>query len=418
MSVKQLLNCRNIAKIWIVARYFYRIGDPIITDETYESYTNAIRKHPEASKVLASYLNRTYDDDPIPVSLLNEFDIEIKSVSDSMENYKEKEKYFHVLNEDKSMSCHAVTTYDEAWEYFDKYRSLDKDLMISLKMDGINTKSIYDEGNLKISLSRGRASESFDFTEQTKLILPNTIDLKKKDLKITGESFVTYEGVSKLRETDPAKYKTCKSSAISMLRVRHPLHFYKYLKTVVFSAEGLESTLEKTFLKLQDAGFDVVPHKLIKASDIPDDKKIFTSWLKENVFDYLWEFGKSTPSDGVVVEVNDLTYVGNTYGQYSDRQIALKFEQWSYNIYTGVVKDILWRQNRIHASIRVEIEPMETADGCTATMINVFNPSILITNGIKVGSVIHFERNSDAVNILVQDGRLQSKLKCGAKTFG
>lgn len=417
MSVKQLLNCGNIAKIWIVSRYFYKIGDPIITDETYELYTNAIKKHKEASKALAEYLNRTYDDDPIPVELLKQFDIEVETNidSDDLENYQEKEKYFKILNEDKSLSCHAVTSYDEAWEFFEKYKRLDKDLVVSLKMDGINTKNIYDEGDLKISLSRGRASESFDFTKQTKLVLPNRIDLDTKDLKITGESFVTYEGVSKLRETDPNKYKTCKSSAISMLRVRHPLHFYKYLKTVIFSAEGIESTLDQTFKKLKMYGFDVVPYKLIQASEIPDEKGLFQHWLKENVFDYMWEFGKDMPSDGVVVEVNDLTFNGTINGQYSDRQIALKFEQWSYNIYTGIVKNIIWRQNRVHASIRVEIEPMETVDGCTATIINVFNPSILITNKIQKGSIIHFERNSDAVNILVQESRLKDKLKSGAK---
>ena len=113
------------------------------------------------------------------------------------------------------------------------------------------------------------------------------------------------------------------------------------------------------------------------------------------------------PSDGVVVEVNDLTFFGEQKDQYSDRQIALKFEQWLFNTYTGIVRNILWRQNRVHASIRVEIEPMETVDGCTAQFINVFNPAILISNHIRIGSLIHFERNSDAVNILIQNDRLK-----------
>ena len=48
-----------------------------------------------------------------------------------------------------------------------------------------------------------------------------------------------------------------------------------------------------------------------------------------------------------------------------------------------------------------------TADGCTAQFINVFNPAILISNHIRIGSLIHFERNSDAVNILIQNDRLE-----------
>ena len=50
---------------------------------------------------------------------------------------------------------------------------------------------------------------------------------------------------------------------------------------------------------------------------------------------------------------------------------------------------------------------METVDGCTAQFINVFNPAILISNHIRIGSLIHFERNSDAVNILIQNDRLE-----------
>lgn len=411
MSVENLIASRNPIKIWIAARYFYRIGDPIITDELYEQYTKLLKEHPNTKKVLHEYFIRTYDEDPIPFGLLQEFGIKaddslIKAKSFSQD--PEYGRYFDALNEDKSLSCRAVVSYEEAWEFFKKYRELKKDLMISLKMDGINTKSIYSDGKLKLSLSRGRSSESFDFTEQTKLVLPSSIPLNKKDLKITGESFVTYEGVSKLRnDIDNTKYKTCKSSAISLLRVRHDLEYYKFLKTVVFAAEGLATTLAKTFDTLNESGFNVVPHKLIVWEKIPEDFKSFKVWAKSEIFDYMWQFGEKMPSDGVVVEVNDLTFFGEQKDQYSDRQIALKFEQWSFNTYTGIVRNILWRQNRVHASIRVEIEPMETVDGCTAQFINVFNPAILISNHIRIGSLIHFERNSDAVNILIQNDRLK-----------
>lgn len=409
MTVQELLDSGHIIKIWLAARYFYRVGDPIITDKTYEEYTKILKEHPNTKVVLAEYFCRTYDEDPIPYKLLEELGEKpvINKISD-IDKYRERQKYFDILNEDKSLSCRAIISYEDAWEFFNLYRKLEKDLMVSLKMDGINTKSIYDNGDLKLSLSRGRSSESFDFTDQTKLVLPNKINIVKNDFKVTGESFVTYEGVTKLRDNvNKDKYKTCKSSAISLLRVRHDLEYYKYLKTVIFNAEGLSETLESTFNILKENGFEVVPHKLIKWQEIPDTLEAFKHWAKSEIFDYMWNFGEITPSDGIVVEVNDLTYVGETKDQYSNRQIALKFEQWSFSTYTGIVKNIIWRQNRVHASVRVEIEPIETVDGCTAQYINVFNPYILISNKIKIGSIIHFERNSDAVNILIQNSRLK-----------
>ena len=343
MSVEKLIASKNPIKIWIAARYFYRIGDPIITDELYEEYTTLLKEHPNTKRVLHEYFIRTYDEDPIPYGLLEEFGIKaVEQSSSSFSQDPEYRRYFDALNEDKSLSCRAVVSYEEAWEFFNRYKTLQKDLMISLKMDGINTKSIYNEGNLKLSLSRGRSSESFDFTEQTKLVLPKEIPITKKDLKITGESFVTYEGVSRLRQDiDNTKYKTCKSSAISLLRVRHSLEYYNFLKTVVFSAEGLASTLAQTFNQLELSGFSVVPHKLIKWEEIPDDFESFKTWAKKDVFDYMWQFGETMPSDGIVVEVNDLTFVGEQKDQYSDRQIALKFEQWSFNTYTGIVNRVV-----------------------------------------------------------------------------
>ena len=48
MSVENLIASRNPIKIWIAARYFYRIGDPIITDELYEQYTKLLKEHPKS----------------------------------------------------------------------------------------------------------------------------------------------------------------------------------------------------------------------------------------------------------------------------------------------------------------------------------------------------------------------------------
>ena len=59
----------------------------------------------------------------------------------------------------------------------------------------------------------------------------------------------------------------------------------------------------------------------------------------------------------------------------------------------------------------IHIERMQTNDACEAKIINIFNPSILIHNDIKVGDFVYFERNSGAVNILIHGKRLDDLLK-------
>lgn len=402
MTVQDLFNDRKYFSVWKLARYFYRIGDPILTDRQYEIITDYMKTKRNLSNV-EEYLNRTYDDDPIPYDLLKLIGVEPVEISSI-----DKTELFSILDEDKSMSCDSVTEYKDAYEFFNKYRMLKKDLMVSLKVDGINTKTLYLNGKLELSLSRGRSAvESFDFTKTIKNILPKTIKDCPKELKIVGDSYVDVDGLFTLRnEIDKDKYKTAKSAAISLLRVNHDYKYYKHLHTCVFSASGLANTLSETFIRLEELGFEVVPNRLIKYQEIPADFESFKIWLKSEVFDYIYDKSIGIPSDGIVVEVNDLLYEGDNYGQYSTRQLALKFEQWAFKYYKGIVKDIIWTQKRVHASLRIEIEPIETLDGCKAQFVNVYNPSILIKNDIYVGQPVLFERNSGAVNVLIHGQRL------------
>lgn len=405
MTIQDLYDNRDFIPLWILARYTYRVGDPFLSDAQYESLTALIKKNEQAAKMLKDYLNRTYDEDPIPYKLLEMVGMEPVVINDTDID----PNLIAALDEDKSMSCDSVTDYDSAFVFFTNYRNLKKDLMVSLKVDGINTKTLYTDGKLALSLSRGRhAKESFNFTNNTKLILPRSVEGCITEMKVIGDSYVDLDGIKLLRnEIDEGKYKTAKSSAISLLRVRHDLKYYKHLHTCVFAAEGIADTLEETFNLLEGYGFEVTPHRLIKYTEIPTDYEEFKVWLKDTVFDYIYDNSIGIPSDGIVVEVNDMHFEGELYGQYSTRQLALKFEQWSFKYYKGIVEDIVWEQKRVHASLRIRIEPIETVDGCKAQWIAVYSPSIMISNDIYKGQTVLFERNSGAVNILIHGKRLE-----------
>ena len=151
-----------------------------------------------------------------------------------------------------------------------------------------------------------------------------------------------------------------------------------------------------------------MPHKLFSWESIPTEFEAFKVWLKSEILDFLWKEGAKYPSDGVVIEINDLLFSGVQNNQYNTRQKALKFEQWKFDVSCGTIVDIHIEQKRVFKSVRIEIQPMVTRDGCNARFINSFNPSILINNDLFVGKKVYFEKNSDAVNILLHDGRLKS----------
>lgn len=415
MTINDLIYAKDFESVYILARYFYRIGEPIMEDGLYDQLERVLK---ETSPGMQDYFNRTYDDDPVPTHLLSKLGYVDKSKScnagtaqaasqSDIFSDASKTELFTSMNEDKSLSIKSVTSYEEAWPFFQFMRENKLDIMTSLKMDGDNTKMLYVDGKYTLAMSRGRDGNSFDFTQTVANVMPLMISTTQKELRVYGESYVDESALPYLREKYGAdKYKTCKSAAISMLRILHDKEDYKYLKTKVFMAEGLANTLSEMHTILEQQGVSVVPHKLFKWSDIPEDFDAFKQWLKQNVFDYYESAGKGMPSDGVVVEVNDLLWNDTITNQYSNRQLALKFEQWKFKYTVGVITNILIEQRRVFKSVRVTIDPVVQYDGCTATTINTFDLAVLIDNDLCVGKQILFEKNSGAVNILIHGDKL------------
>ena len=408
-TLQDLLSEKRYFDIWILARYFYRIGEaPIITDSVYDRMTNLFKE--KCYDELHAYLDRTYDDDPIPYDLLEENGerpyVPVTKIG--------RNDLFDLLNEDKSLSIDSIVNYRSAYDFLMDKVDNKLDVVASLKMDGVNVKSLYQSGKFSLSLSRGRASNSFDFTDQAAYVLPAFINNDLPELRVTGECFVVKEGLEKLRaKYAQDKYKTSKSAAISLLRVKHSINDYKDLRLKVFAAEGLADTVIKTFEILKSFGFDVVPYLFIPWDTIPRDYDEFCIWLRDAVFQQMHDaqLAGDMPADGVVLEVNNYGWQDTISNQYSNRQIACKFDFWAFESYKAIVKEIVIVQRRVTASVRVKIEPMQTNDACEAKIINIFNPSILIHNDIKVGDFVYFERNSGAVNILIHGKRLDDLLK-------
>lgn len=404
MTIKDFMDEKMFGVVFILARYFYRIGEPVVSDAYYDSLEKFLRENYYDS--FQHYLTRTYDEDPVPEKYLRMMGI--NPVVSSLDTEKNTELY-HYLNEDKSFSIASVTSYEETFPFFQRAKDKKLDVVISLKVDGVNTKMLYVDEEFAMSLSRGRAEgNSFDYTENSAKIMPLKFKTGKKMVKVVGESFVIDEGLPILRNRygKPDGYVSGKSSAISLLRVKHALQDYSYLRTKVFSIE-VGKTLVESFQIAEKAGFDIVPYFLVSWEEIPDSLEEFKQWAKTTIFDRMWKEGKGIPSDGVVAEINDFSFTGTQHHQYVDRQLAMKFEQWSYQVYKSTITNIKIEQQRINKSVLVEIDPIVTSDGNTARVVNVHNPAILISNNLHVGATIYFERNSNAINTVIYGDRLK-----------
>ncbi len=407
---KQLVESGRADDAFILARYMYRVGEPVIDDVTYEDFAEKVRgKFPQ----LETFFGRTYDEDPVPETLLAEFGLQVVDAG-SADSTEDLQKLF---GEDKSLSIRSVTQYREAWDFFHAHRVAGNDIFVAIKVDGNNTREVYKGGEFRLSLSRGRNTDTcFDFTHSMKKVLPGRLVGVTEEFVLYGEAYVEEAYLPKLRAKYHTgdKFKTARTTAMSMLRLdTYDEEDYSHLKFKAFSAPGMRKTVSETYQLLESLGFETPPHKLIRWQELPEDFSSFSGWLDREVFAPLSEYQSEIASDGIVAEVNQYDWLGEVNGNYSTRQLALKFGPWNFTYVKGIVSDIVVQQRRVLACVKIAIEPLTTQDGCEARVINVFNPDILINAGLRKGSTVYFERNSGAVNILLHGKKLELVLNEG-----
>lgn len=394
MNVKDMWDAKRYIDVYVLTRFFYRIGRDLIDNKTYEQIEDVLGN----AHVIDEYLARTYDDDPIPFDLLEEIGCTNLIPSMAMGS-----KYSSALDEEKTLSIKAKRTVDEVFEFIESIGN--EDIVVSVKADGVNGKVLYIFDFLELALSRARdAGNSFDYTKGLSRVLPTKLKTNSKEVKVFCETFVDPSYLNELRKLDPKRYKTPKSSAISLLLREHEAKHYKHMTSLAFGIEGVPNinTAEERFKYLESQGFKTVPWRKIPNSEIPKNKEEFGQWL----FNLCEDFSNITDglsSDGLVFEVNNLKWEELISGPYSNRNIAVKMHHWSGKKHVGKVKNIIIEQQRVEASCRIEIIPMLTDDGCTATYIQGYNPDILISMGINIGTTVEFERDSGAINKLVRD---------------
>lgn len=409
-AIDMLLAHGSPADLALYFRACYRFGFPAMDDQSNDVLEKLyIQTYP----ALAFLAEQTYDDDEysgivtdaIKMSGVKSTGKSAASAISSMD--LQNNPIYTDLNTEKSKSIRPVVTPEEAFEFWCTAPMCD--VHFSLKIDGVNTKVAFstspDEG-LQMALSRGRATNSIDYTEAIHRVLScRNIDATQLSGRVTGESFVGLDVLPTIQSRYPDKdYKTPKSTAMAMLRA--PDNFleedYKYLFFSAFDYNGMRP--DKAFELLNKAGIDIPPALTFKGEDIPRDSlENFNAWMNINVLQPLLEAGerRGVGSDGVVMfllaDINT-----ERKDKYSDSNIAIKYGPWGAATYQSKVTRILFDQRRVEASIVLEIEPVVMRDKNTATRVGVGSPDILITDDVKVGDVIEFERKSEAYNTYIR----------------
>ena len=258
---------------------------------------------------------------------------------------------------------------------------MDKEGLLSWKLDGLTIVLTYEEGKLTKAVTRGNGEVGEVITANAKCFqnVPLSIPHKGK-LVLRGEAVISYSDFEKINaaiEDETLKYKNprnlCSGSVRqlnSAITAERSVNFFAF---ALVQCEGREFTHREEQVKfMQSIGFATVPYVKVDKDTIPEAIEGFA----EKIEDY------DIPSDGLVLILDDIAY-GESLGRTSKfprDSIAFK---WADELKETTLLEIEWSASRTGLINPVAIfEPVEL-EGTTVSRASVHNISIV--RALKLG---------------------------------
>lgn len=283
-----------------------------------------------------------------------------------------------------------------------------KELVASIKLDGLTCSLTYKDGVLVRAETRGNGHVGSDITEHVKQFLNVPLKISQTDTYIIdGEAIITNEDFAEINKND--EYKNSRNLAAGTLSVldtslvaKRKLRFYAW--DVI---EGGGNNLKDNLNRARELGFDVVPSWVATKLD---PKTL------QGVIDYVFEFAKDEelPCDGVVFKFNNIEY-GKSLGATSHHfrnGIAYKAKDEEAET---VLKDIEWSCGKSGILTPVAIfEPVEL-EGTTVERASLHNVSVmydLYPRSWHSGLTVYVKKCNQ---IIPQISKVEHKVNCIAK---
>ncbi|MCD8379549.1 MAG: NAD-dependent DNA ligase LigA [Lachnospiraceae bacterium] len=263
---------------------------------------------------------------------------------------------------------------------------LDKEGLLSWKLDGLTIVLTYENGELTKAVTRGNGEVGEVITDnaRTFINLPMRIPFSGK-LILRGEAVITYSDFEKINDTigeESQKYKNPRNLCSGSVRqlnseVTASRNVRLIAFTLVMCAEREFVTRQEQMEFLASLGFETVEYRLVNRENILEAVQEFAHKIEH--FD--------VPSDGLVLCFDDIAY-GESLGRTSKfprDSIAFK---WKDEERETKLLDVEWSASRTGLINPVAIfEPVEL-EGTTVSRASVHNVSIVKELRLGIGDVL------------------------------
>ena len=261
-----------------------------------------------------------------------------------------------------------------------------KELVASIKLDGLTVSLTYKDGVLSLAETRGNGYVGSDITEHIKQFKNVPFKINKEGTYIVdGEAIITDEDFAEINKD--GEYKNSRNLAAGTLSVLDTSLVAK--RKLSFMAwdiieGGNSGKLKDNLNEAKALGFDTVPSWVATNLDPKN--------LQSNI-DYVFEFAadEGLPTDGVVFKFNDIEY-GKSLGATSHHfknGIAYKAKD---DVYETELIDIDWTMGKTGTLTPTAVFNPVEIDGTTVERASVHNISILTNLDLHIGDTIEVKK--------------------------
>lgn len=237
-----------------------------------------------------------------------------------------------------------------------------KNFYCSYKLDGLTLVVIYEEGELKMALTRGSGEEGEIVTEAAKMIsnLPKKIEYKER-LELRGECVVSWENFNYINETLKEPFSHPRNMAAGSIRnLDTNTARNRMLEFVVFECVTDINIDDKYEIlkELDKLGFTTVDRCCVDVDDCIE-------MMKPERYEYA--------VDGLIFEINSKktsSLMGST-SHHENCRMALK---WADETYETVFREIEWNTTRtglINPTAIFDTVNIQGSDVSRATLHNI-----------------------------------------------
>ncbi len=264
---------------------------------------------------------------------------------------------------------------------------VDKEGVLSWKLDGLTVVLTYRDGELYKAVTRGNGEIGEVITNNAKVFanLPRKISYKA-ELVIRGEAVITYSDFDKINATiedADAKYKNprnlCSGSVRQLnneITKKRNVHFFAF-NMLDTGDDKIDSHITSKFDFLKELGFSVVEHVCVDKESIYKSVSDFAAKISGNDF----------PSDGLVLSFDDTAY-GKSLGRtakFPRDSIAFK---WADEEAETILRHVEWSPSRTGLINPVAVFDAVSLEGTSVSRASLHNVSIAKQLKLGIGDTI------------------------------